>query len=129
MNNNTSSSARLIITLGLVASVSGFLIVFVFQTTKPHIDENKRIAIERAVFEVVPEGASTQDTYVLTDKGLESQGEGENVYAAFDKDKQLTGIALNGAAQGYAGIINLLYGYDPRCECITGFKVIKMANT
>lgn len=129
MNNNTSSSTRLVTTLGLVATLSGFLIVFVFQSTKPRIDENKRIAIERAVFEVLPDGASTQVKYVLSDKGLERDGEGDKVYAAFGEDKQLIGIALEGAAQGYAGIINLLYGYNPACECITGFKVIKMTET
>lgn len=127
--NSFTSSTRLITTLGLVAAFSGFLIVFVFQTTKPRIDENKRIAIEDAVFEVVSDGATTQRSYVLTNKGLQAYGEGEDIYAAYDKHNQLIGIALNGTAQGYAGIISLLYGYDPRCECITGFKVIKMTET
>ena len=127
--NNSTSSTRLISTLGLVAAFSGFLIVFVFQSTKPHIDENKRVAIESAVFKVVPVGATIQRSYVLTDEGLQIQGKGEDIYAAYDKNNQLIGIALNGAAQGYAGIINLLYGYNPRCECITGFKVIKMTET
>jgi electron transport complex protein RnfG len=26
-------------------------------------------------------------------------------------------------------MVNLLYGYDPSCECIRGFSIIKMAET
>ncbi|OQX44283.1 MAG: FMN-binding protein, partial [Candidatus Sedimenticola endophacoides] len=39
-------------TLGGVAMMAGLLVVLVFQVTKPIIEENKRIAIEKAVFRV-----------------------------------------------------------------------------
>ena len=129
MDNTATTSTRLIITLGVIASLSGFLVVFAFQTTKPRIDENKRVAIERAVFEVVPTGATLQRRYVLTENGLASEGKGEIIYAAYDAQGQLHGIALEGSAQGYADVIQLIYGYDLKCECITGFKVIKMVET
>ena len=119
----------MILTLGLVATLSGFLVVMVFQITKAPIAENKRIAIERAVFQVVPAGAVTRKTFVLTKTGIEKQGEGFTLYAAYDDQGELKGIAAESAAQGYADLVRIIYGYDPGCECVTGFKVIKMAET
>lgn len=136
MNNNNpasppvpTSSTKMILTLGLVATLSGFLVVMVFQLTKDAIAENKRIAIERAVFQVVPEGAVTRQTFILTKTGIQKEGEGFTLYAAYDDKGELSGIAAESAAQGYADLVRIIYGYDPKCECVTGFKVIKMAET
>lgn len=138
MNEQISASApkpasmAMILTLGLVTTLSGFLVVFVFQTTKPVIAENKRKAIEQAVLQVIP-GAERYQAKVLTDDNqlLDASPEvtGRNVYAGFDANNSFIGIAAEGAAQGYADIIQLIYGYKPDCECITGIKVIKLAET
>jgi electron transport complex protein RnfG len=126
------SSKAMIFILGLVAAVSGLLIVIVYKVTFPIIEENKRIAIERAVLQVVP-GATQRKDYVLIGDQLheatDKKTNGMNVYAAYDGNDELKGIAAEAAAQGYAGIIRLLYGYDPDCECITGIKVIKLSET
>ncbi|MES9936244.1 MAG: FMN-binding protein [Sedimenticola sp.] len=120
-------------TLGGVAMLAGFLVVMVYQWTKPIIAENKRIAIEKAVFRVVPGAASRKD-FLLGDAGLFAKaeaeaGEGETIYAAYDEQGALKGIALEAAATGYADVIRILYGYNPGCECVTGIKVLKMAET
>lgn len=126
------SSKSMIFILGLVAAVSGLLIVIVYKITFPIIEENKRIAIEQAVLQVVHNATQRKD-YILTNEALlEATGtkiEGMKVYAAYDENGELKGIAAEAAAQGYAGIIRLLYGYDPDCECITGIKVIKLSET
>ncbi len=125
------SSGVLIRTLGLIAAISGFLVVLVFQFTQPYIEENKRIAIERAVFQVVP-GAVERRDFVVNEEGVFPASSGKSgtpIYAAYDSDGQLKGIAANAAAQGYADLVQLLFGYDPNCECITGFSVLKMAET
>jgi len=136
MNNNNpasppapTSSPKMIMTLGLVATLSGFLVVMVFQVTKDAIAENKRIAIERAIFQVVPAGAVTRRTFILNRQGIHKEGEGFTLYAAYNDKGELAGIAAESAAQGYADLVRLIYGYDPSCECVTGFKVIKMAET
>lgn len=121
-------SGAMLRTLGLVAAISGFLVVLVYQFTLPIIAENQRIAIEKAVFEVVPGAVSREDLH-LGPQGLAAAGEGEAVYVAYDADGKLRGIALQGAAQGYQDVIKLLYGYDPRCQCITGIKILKMTET
>lgn len=125
-----ASSLAMIVTMGGVAMMSGLLVVLTWQLTLEPIRENQRIMIEKAIFQVVP-GSQQRQSYTLTDKGLvnELQKPGLQFYAAYDAKGNLKGIAAEGAAQGYADIVRLLYGYDPQCQCIRGFSIIKMAET
>lgn len=120
-------------TLGLVAALSGLLVVLAFQVTRPMIEANQRAAVERALFKVVPGAVSRRD-FVLTDDGIVPAGDaaapaGTPVYAAYDAEGRLAGIGLEAAAQGYQDVIRVLYGYDPSCRCIRGIQVLKMAET
>ena len=120
-------------TLGGIAMLSGFLVVLVVQWTEPIIAENHRIAIEKAVFKLVPNSVSRRDFY-LDEEGLfaatEGERESEKIYAAYADDGALQGIVLETAATGYQDVIRILYGYNPDCECITGgIKVLKMTET
>ena len=120
-------------TLGLVAALSGFLVVLAHHLSLPLIEENKRIAIERALFNVIP-GAVTRRDFLLTAGGIEPLGEapaatGVHLYAGYDTDSRLAGVALEAATQGYQDVIRILYSYDPACECIRGIQVLKMAET
>ncbi|MCG5501156.1 FMN-binding protein [Ectothiorhodospira lacustris] len=127
-----TSSFRLVGTLGLIALFSGLLVVSVFEFTKPYIEENQRRALEAAVFQVVPGAVSRQD-YVLTAEGLfpaaEAPAPGQRVFAAYDAEGSLRGIALQASARGYADVIRVLYGYDPSCECIIGMTVLETRET
>ena len=97
-------SLAMLRTLSLVAALSGFLVVLTFQITLPMIEENKRIAIERALFKVVPGAVSRRD-FMVTADGIvpadDSNGEGTLVYAGYDKQGRLIGVALEAAKQGY----------------------------
>jgi electron transport complex protein RnfG len=120
-------------TLGLVAAISGFLVVLTHQLTTPLIEENKRIAIERALFKVVPGAVSRRD-FLLTPGGIEpytgtAPDGGMRLYAGYDEQGRLAGVALEAAAQGYQDVIRVLYGFDPACQCIRGVQVLKMAET
>lgn len=118
-------------TLGLVATISGLLVVLSFRITEPFIEENKRLAIERALFNVVPGAVSRRD-FILTDEGVKPAQaglQGEKLYAGYDSAGKLKGIALEAAAAGYQDVIRILYGYDPYCQCIRGIEVLKMAET
>jgi len=134
MNNDTpvkqTSSFTMMATLGLVAMLSGFLVVITWQLTYGPIQENKRVMIEKAIFHVVP-GATSRQSYALTDTGVTTEVDGYDMkfFAAFDQQGELKGLAIESAAQGYADMVNLLYGYDPKCQCVTGFSIIKMAET
>jgi len=125
------SSAKLISTLGIVAMISGLLVVGIYEYTKPIIAENQRLATERAIFKVLPK-ASSRLTFQVTGNSLklsDDKSEGPLIYAGYDKNNQLVGVALNAAAQGYQDTIKLLYGYQPETGCITGFDVLKSTET
>jgi len=119
-------------TLSLVAGLSGFLVVLAYQITLPMIEENKRIAIERALFKVIPGAVSRRD-FMVTAQGIvpadDSTGEGTLIYAGYDEQGRLSGVALEAAAQGYQDVIRILYSFDPACQCIRGIQVLKMAET
>ncbi|MCW8921848.1 MAG: FMN-binding protein [Sedimenticola sp.] len=120
-------------TLGGVAMLSGLLVVLAFQFTKPIIEENKRIAIEKAVSHVIPGVVSKKD-FLLSAEGLfpadgDKTAKGEKIYAAYGANGELKGIALEAAATGYQDVIRILYGYNQDCQCVTGIKILKMAET
>ncbi len=50
-------------------------------------------------------------------------------YAAFDKTGALAGIAAEAAGKGYADVVRILYGYDPKCQCVIGISVVSMRET
>lgn len=118
-------------TLGGIATISGLLVVLVYQVTLPIISENQRVRTERAVFQVIP-GAVAKRDFVLADGRLTSAGQGaqgERVYAAYDAAGGLKGVAFPAAAQGYSDVIRFLFGYDPGCQCIVGSRVLKSTET
>lgn len=130
-NSNTQNSAKMIKTLTLIAMISGLLVVLTFELTRPLIAENQRIAVEQAIYQVIPEAVDWQE-YRLSDGKLlvaSETTEGISIYAGFNQAGTLAGIASEAVAQGYADSIRLLYGYNPACECITGIKILKSAET
>jgi electron transport complex protein RnfG len=122
---------RMLRTLGLVATISGLLVVLSYRITFPMIEENKRLAIERALFKVIPDAVTRKD-FVLSADGIQTASQdskGAMLYAGYDQDGRLKGVALEAAAAGYQDVIRILYGYDPECQCIRGIEVLKMAET
>jgi electron transport complex protein RnfG len=133
MQQPSTPAGKMIRILMGIAMLSGFLVVLTFQLTKPIIAENQRRAIEAAVFQVIP-GAVQRRDFMVNDQGItavdpEKPAEGTKVYAGYDAEGNLLGVATNTAAQGYADLVHLLYGYDPDCQCIRGIKVLKLAET
>ena len=128
----TAPSFAMLRTLSLVAGLSGFLVVLAYQITEPMIEENKRIAIERALFKVIPGAVSRRDFIIAGETivpASDAAGEGTRLYAGYNEQDQLMGVALEAAAQGYQDVIRILYSYDPACQCIRGIEVLKMAET
>jgi Na+-translocating ferredoxin:NAD+ oxidoreductase subunit G len=126
-------SAAMIRTLGIVATVCGVLIVSSYEGTLDAVNANKKIALERAVFKVIPGAASVKE-FVATSSGVEPAGatlpEGAvKFYAAYDQAGALKGVAAEGAAKGYADTVRVMYAYDPARQAITGMGVVSMRET
>jgi electron transport complex protein RnfG len=127
----TTPAFNMLRTLGLVATISGFLVVLSYRITLPMIEHNKQMAIERALYKVIPGAVSRQD-FTIIDGSIRVRDDTENgipLYAGYDSSGQLKGVALEAAAAGYQDVIRILYGYDPYCQCIRGIEVLKMAET
>ena len=52
-------------TLGLIAAICGVIIVAAYQGTYDAVQENKRIAVERAVFKVIPTAKSIVEENIV----------------------------------------------------------------
>ncbi|MCA6074035.1 FMN-binding protein [Fulvivirga sedimenti] len=140
MNDQTASvqqqsdgSTKMLVTMVGIGIICALLIVMTFQGTKPRIDRLKAEALERAVFEVVP-GITSTTTFVRNNDGsFEATAQADpasvNVYAGYDDQGNLKGIAIEASGQGYADIIRILYGYDPAAEAIVGFYVLESKET
>ncbi|MCP5277184.1 MAG: FMN-binding protein [Thiobacillus sp.] len=123
----------MIVTLGLVATLCGILIVSAYQGTLEAVAANKRIVLERAVFRVIP-GATSMKSFhassagIVPASGYQPEG-GIAFHAAYDQAGQLKGIAAEGAAMGYADMVRVLYAYDPQRQVIVGFGVVSHRET
>jgi electron transport complex protein RnfG len=129
-----ASSFSMISRLGLVAMMSGFLIVLAFKSTEARIKDNNRRALEAAVFKVIP-GAEQRVTFIVdteasTLEKLEAEeSDARKIYAGYNAEGELKGVAIPAEAQGYADAVKILYGYAPDKECVTGMKVLASKET
>jgi len=116
-----------------IGAVCALAIVSAYQWTKPIIEKNRAEALRKAIFEVLP-GASASATFRLDDSGgfvpLTGKPAGERlVYAGYDGQGTLVGVAVEASGMGYQDTINLLYGYSPAREAIVGFQVLESRET
>lgn len=128
-----ASSARLVITLTVLALLSGFLLAVVYELTLPPIKAYQRESLQKAVYQVVP--GSSQLTPLMAQGGelvpvdLEAAMEGEAVFAAYDEAGSFKGYAIPAAGGGFQDIISLIYGYVPADKKIIGMSVLESRET
>ena len=126
------SSTKLIATLSVLGLLCGILIVLAYRSTYAPIAANKARFLERAIFEVLPH-TTRKITYAVTGDTLRPLADGEQaeaeVYAGYDAEHHLTGIAVPTEGQGFADVLSILYGYAPVCHCIVGMKVLESRET
>lgn len=132
----TTSPVAMIRTLGLVAALCGFIIVAAYQGTFDAVQENKRIAVERAVFKVIPTAKAIVEYFAAPSGSVTKVGAGDTApvgsikfYAAYDASGKLAGIAAEGVAKGYSDNVRILFAYDPGSAAITGFGLVAMRET
>jgi len=128
-----ANSFHMIRALGGVGILCSLLIVSVFQFTKPIIEKKKAIALERAIYKVVP-GASAQLTFEIKDAGTFTKVEGKSinpnrVFAALDDQGNLKGFAIEAAGNGFQDVIKLIYGYSHETQTIIGIQVLESKET
>lgn len=133
---DATPTVAMIRTLGLIAALCGLIIVAAYQGTYDAVQENKRIAVERAVFKVIPTAQSIVEYQAGADGKIEKLGAGGTVspgavkfYAGYGASGKLAGIAAEGVAKGYADNVRILFAYDPEPAQIAAFSVVAMRET
>ncbi len=126
-----TSGLKMILTMGSLGLVCGVLIVAAYQLTLPRIEVNKARALERAVFEVIP-NATTKAVFAEKDGRLVPADEAPGsplYYAGYDDAHHLVGVAVEASGQGFADLLHLIYGYSPGSGAVVGMKVLESHET
>ena len=125
-------SRKLIIALAAIAMISGLLVAVTFQITFPIIELNKQRALEKAIFTVLP-AATSHSNFLLQGGSLDALPEeafGQaNVFAGYNNDRELVGLAMEASARGYQDVVKVLYAYSPESQCIVGITVLESSET
>ena len=128
-----ASSTKMLRAMLVIGILSAFLIVSAFELTRPRVERLQAEALEKAVFNVLPGTESTRAFGINAEGEWVDKASGENTeyncYAGYDQNENLVGYAIEAAGQGYADIIRILYGYDPKEQIVIGFQVLESKET
>ena len=121
---------RALICVGIACSL---VIVVVYELTGPIIRNNKLEFRSQAIIEVLPQ-ATKSAAFRLNENGsfepasAESE-EADLVFAGYDEDDVLVGLAIEAQGMGYQDIIRVLYGYSFEDQAIIGIRVLESLET
>lgn len=128
-----ASSAKMLQAMVGIGLLCALMIVLTFEGTLPIIEKNKAEALEKAIFKVLP-GTVTKKTFKLEDNNVftevtNKEKDASLVYAGYDENGELVGIALEASGMGFADVLRILYGYDPEKQAVIGFYVLESKET
>jgi electron transport complex protein RnfG len=116
-----------------VGALCGLLLVTAFLVTRPAIERNRADALERAIFNVLP-GARASTAFRLDENerfaAIDRAAPGDRlVFAGYDEQGRLVGLAVEAEGMGYQDVIRLLWGYSFADDAIVGVKVLESKET
>jgi electron transport complex protein RnfG len=129
-----ASSGAMLRSMAGIGSLCGLLIVAVYLATGPVIERNRAAALQRAIFQVLPEARSS-GTFLRTAAGRFERApaappQGASlVYAAYGESGELVGLAVQAEGMGYQDVIRLLYGWSFERDAIVGVRVLESRET
>lgn len=122
------SSAVFTVLVG-TAMACGLAIALVFEATAERIAANRAALLEAAVGRVLP-GTTRLAGFRLNAGGLAAAAPAEaDAIAGYDGGGRLLGVALPAGVVGYQDRIDMLLGYDPQRQRLTGFAVLQSRET
>jgi electron transport complex protein RnfG len=118
MKNSYIGQASLVL---LLAVIFGGLLAGVQVGLAGKIDANKKNETRDQIPNLVPGADVARTEEVMMD--------GKAAYRVFDADGQEIGWVIKAAGQGFAGLIEVLVGFDAKAERITGIYVLSQNET
>lgn len=121
---------RAVVGLGFLC---GFIIMGVYEGTKPIIQRNRIEMREQAIKDVLP-GSVTTQAFLINDeeqfeKAPSDQETGGLLFAGYDDRDRLVGLAIEAQGMGYQDVVRLLYGYSFETQTILGIRVLESRET
>jgi len=133
IQTSETSGTKMLLTMTGIGVFCALMIVLAFQGTLPRIEQLKAEALEKAIFKVVPGMVSKRTFRMESDGSLtEVKSKEKNarlVYAGYDAEGKMVGVAVEAAGMGFADVIKVIYGYDPAKEAVVGFYVLESKET
>ena len=111
--------AKMVLTLGLIAALSGFLLAYANQKTYLRIKENQEKEISQAIFKLLPEGKNYETKIVS----------GYKVYFVKDNSSKFRGACVLTAGSGYQGEIKILIGLSYDFKHLIGIEILENVET
>jgi electron transport complex protein RnfG len=130
-NPNPLTIYGVVLVVGLVCAVA---VAAVHEFTRPVILRNRLAQREAAILNVLPDAVRSVEfawdhsTATFTSATADGPGEG-TVFAGFDAEGKLVGIAIEASGMGYQDLIRLLYGYSFSAQAIVGIQVLESRET
>ena len=117
-----------------VGAVCALAIAAVFEFTRPIVEQNRIAMKQTAILKVLPAATrSVAYAWDETSKAVSPAGpdasESEVVYAGFDSDGKLVGLAIEAEGMGYQDVIRLMYGYSFKKQAVIGTRVLESRET
>lgn len=131
--SNTNQAVRIygvVLGVGVACSLA---IVSVHELTGPIIQRNKVAMRQRAILDVLP-AAVTSAAFQLDESGslqsVSADAGGEDLlFAGFNEQDDLVGLAIETKGMGYQDYIRVLYGYSFDADAIIGIRVLESRET
>jgi electron transport complex protein RnfG len=121
--------ARLSIILGFVCFVAAFSLSFVYQHTKPIIEQNREKELRESLSNVLPE-AKIDYNPITEGELFDALKVNVALIALYKGNKDgKTVYAASVSVGGYQGAIRLLIGFDPNVPEVLGVRVLEQAET
>jgi len=119
--------------MGSIGFIAGILIVYTFQATLPYIKANEAAFLEKAIFSILP-GTDYRKTFTVNEDGTLKPIEADDpvaykLFAGYNNDHQLTGVAVQARGQGFQDVVSIIYGYDPAPKAVIGMQVLQSTET
>ncbi|MEZ4952884.1 MAG: FMN-binding protein [Saprospiraceae bacterium] len=132
-NSSSAGSFKMLQAMVGIGLICALLIVLTFEGTLPRIEQLKAAALEKAIFKVIP-GMTKKKTFKLdaNNKFIEinsDEKDAQLIYAGYDAQNKLVGVAIPASGMGFADILKVLYGYDPEKQEVVGFYVLESKET
>jgi len=118
---------KLSVFLTVVTVIAAVTLAGVNSVTKPLIEEQKRLAVQNALLEVLPD--ASQGVYVDVGEQIEGFSKGELYKGYANKDTTgFSGLAFKAYGKGYSSTIETMVGIDLQGN-IKGIKVLFQQET